>query len=86
MLIILSDNILADYGKTMTWDIKAGLMCKPEKEAALHLLSFFPDIPLTTADSLAERDRQQEQQRDDEAREERGDSVWHAGARHAVDA
>ncbi|THH31390.1 hypothetical protein EUX98_g2777 [Antrodiella citrinella] len=29
----------------MTWDIKAGLMGKPERESAMHLLSFFPDLP-----------------------------------------
>ncbi|CAL1706094.1 unnamed protein product [Somion occarium] len=29
----------------MTWDMKAGLMGKPERDAAAHLLSFFPDIP-----------------------------------------
>jgi pseudouridine 5'-phosphatase len=55
-----SDNILSEYGKTMTWDIKAGLMGKPEKEAAIHLLSFFPDIQLTIQDYLVERDRQQD--------------------------
>ncbi|KAH9839206.1 HAD-like protein [Rhodofomes roseus] len=41
----VTNNILAKYGKEMTWDIKAGLMGKPEREAAAHLLSFFPDLP-----------------------------------------
>ncbi|GBE80618.1 Putative uncharacterized hydrolase [Sparassis crispa] len=41
----VTNNILARYGKTMTWDIKAGLMGKPERDAAAHLLSFFPDLP-----------------------------------------
>ncbi|EKM54781.1 uncharacterized protein PHACADRAFT_210564 [Phanerochaete carnosa HHB-10118-sp] len=41
----VTNNILARYGKEMTWDIKAGLMGKPEREAAAHLLSFFPDLP-----------------------------------------
>ncbi|KAI0929911.1 hypothetical protein AcV5_006750 [Taiwanofungus camphoratus] len=42
----VTNDILAKYGKEMTWDIKAGLMGKPEREAAAHLLSFFPDLPL----------------------------------------
>ncbi|KZT10791.1 HAD-like protein [Laetiporus sulphureus 93-53] len=41
----VTNNILSQYGKEMTWDIKAGLMGKPEREAAAHLLSFFPDLP-----------------------------------------
>ncbi|GJE92849.1 HAD-like protein [Phanerochaete sordida] len=41
----VTNHILARYGKEMTWDIKAGLMGKPEREAAAHLLSFFPDLP-----------------------------------------
>ncbi|KAI0338281.1 HAD-like protein [Trametopsis cervina] len=41
----VTNNILARYGKEMTWDIKAGLMGKPERDAAAHLLSFFPDLP-----------------------------------------
>ncbi|KAI0690286.1 HAD-like protein [Cerioporus squamosus] len=40
-----TDELLAPYGKEMGWDIKAGLMGKPEREAAAHLLSFFPDLP-----------------------------------------
>ncbi|TBU33726.1 HAD-like protein [Dichomitus squalens] len=41
----VTNELLAPYGKEMTWDIKAGLMGKPEREAAVHLLSFFPDLP-----------------------------------------
>ncbi|KAI0745927.1 HAD-like protein [Earliella scabrosa] len=41
----VTNELLAPYGKVMTWDIKAGLMGKPEREAAAHLLSFFPDLP-----------------------------------------
>ncbi|EMD37670.1 hypothetical protein CERSUDRAFT_136395 [Gelatoporia subvermispora B] len=41
----VTNDILARYGKEMTWDIKAGLMGKPERDAAAHLLSFFPDLP-----------------------------------------
>ncbi|KAI0645778.1 HAD-like protein [Trametes meyenii] len=41
----VTNELLAPYGKEMTWDIKAGLMGKPERDAALHLLSFFPDLP-----------------------------------------
>ncbi|KAI9448754.1 HAD-like protein [Lactarius psammicola] len=39
----------------MTWEIKAGLMGKPERASAAHLLSFFPDIPLTIDEYLARR-------------------------------
>jgi len=39
----------------MTWEIKAGLMGKPDRAAAAHLLSYFPDIPLTIDDYLARR-------------------------------
>ncbi|KAF8893491.1 HAD-like domain-containing protein [Infundibulicybe gibba] len=39
----------------MTWDIKAGLMGKPERESAAYLLSFFPDIPLTLESYLEQR-------------------------------
>jgi len=52
----VTNQILADYGVQMTWDIKAGLMGKPEKEAAAHLLSFFPDISLTIPEYLQKRD------------------------------
>ncbi|CCL98693.1 uncharacterized protein FIBRA_00696 [Fibroporia radiculosa] len=41
----VTNAILAEYGKEMTWDIKAGLMGKPERDAAAHLLAFFPDLP-----------------------------------------
>lgn len=53
----VTNEILARYGKEMTWDIKAGLMGKPEREAAAHLLSFFPDLPpdFTIDTYLAER-------------------------------
>jgi len=56
----VTNEILARYGKTMTWDIKAGLMGKPEREAAEHLLSFFPDISLTIDDYLRERNVEQD--------------------------
>jgi len=56
----VTNNILAKYGKEMTWDIKAGLMGKPEREAAAHLLSFFPDIPLTLDSYLTQRDTAQD--------------------------
>ncbi|KAI0067156.1 HAD-like protein [Artomyces pyxidatus] len=51
----VTNEILAPYGAVMTWDIKAGLMGKPEHAAALHLLSFFPDIPLTPTAYLEQR-------------------------------
>lgn len=56
----VTNDILAEYGKEMTWDIKAGLMGKPEKDAALHLLSFFPDIDLTVDEYLRRRDEGQD--------------------------
>ncbi|TFK46469.1 HAD-like protein [Heliocybe sulcata] len=52
----VTNQILADYGVQMTWDIKAGLMGKSEKEAAAHLLSFFPGISLTIPEYLQKRD------------------------------
>ncbi|KLO20488.1 HAD-like protein [Schizopora paradoxa] len=56
----VTNDILAEYGKTMTWDIKAGLMGKPEREAAQHLLSFFPGLPLTIDAYLKARDEAQD--------------------------
>ncbi|KAJ7665722.1 HAD-like domain-containing protein [Mycena rosella] len=57
----VTDTILADYGKTMSWDIKAGCMGKPEQDAAAHLLSFFPDISLTAPDYLKRRNALQDE-------------------------
>ncbi|KAJ4483726.1 HAD-like domain-containing protein [Lentinula aciculospora] len=51
----VTNEILGKYGKEMTWGIKAGCMGKPEKDAAQHLLSFFPDIPLELEDYLSQR-------------------------------
>ncbi|KAI0088103.1 HAD-like protein [Irpex rosettiformis] len=53
----VTNNILGRYGQEMTWDIKAGLMGKPEREAAAHLLSFFPNLPqeFTIETYLSER-------------------------------
>ncbi|TFK70595.1 HAD-like protein [Pluteus cervinus] len=51
----VTNQILAPYGAEMTWDIKAGLMGKPERAAAEHLLSFFPGISLTIESYLTER-------------------------------
>ncbi|KAJ3867985.1 HAD-like domain-containing protein [Lentinula novae-zelandiae] len=56
----VTNEILAKYGKEMTWDIKAGCMGKPEKEAALYLLSFFPDISLRLEDYLTQRNTLQD--------------------------
>ncbi|KAF7376599.1 putative hydrolase [Mycena sanguinolenta] len=57
----VTNTILAPYGKAMTWDIKAGCMGKPEYEAAVHLLSFFPDIPLTVSAYLEQRNALQDE-------------------------
>lgn len=51
----VTNEILAPYGAEMTWDIKAGLMGKLERDAAAYLLSFFPDIPLTIDTYLSRR-------------------------------
>ncbi|KAI6002822.1 HAD-like domain-containing protein [Pisolithus albus] len=51
----VTNEILAPYGAEMTWDIKAGLMGKLERDAASYLLSFFPDIPLTIDTYLSRR-------------------------------
>jgi len=56
----VTNDILAPYGVEMTWEIKAGLMGKPERAAAAHLLTFFPDITLTIDDYLAQRRRAQD--------------------------
>ncbi|KAG5640764.1 hypothetical protein DXG03_007258 [Asterophora parasitica] len=56
----VTNEILGQHGRQMTWDIKAGIMGKPEREAAEHLLSFFPDIPLTYESYLAQRNALQD--------------------------
>ncbi|RXW25011.1 hypothetical protein EST38_g794 [Candolleomyces aberdarensis] len=58
---VATNKILERYGKEMTWDIKAGCMGKPELEACKHLLSFFPDIPLTLETYMKERNELQDQ-------------------------
>jgi len=52
----VTNDILSEYGKTMTWEIKSQLMGKPDREAGALLLSFFPGIPLTVSDYLSRRD------------------------------
>ena len=52
----VTDDILAPYGKVMTWNIKAGCMGKVEREAAAHILKSFPDVPLTV-DAYIEKRR-----------------------------
>ncbi|KAJ8502419.1 hypothetical protein ONZ45_g11773 [Pleurotus djamor] len=56
----VTNEILSKYGKEMTWDMKAGCMGKPERDAAAHLLSFFPEVPLTTEDYLKQRNELQD--------------------------
>jgi len=51
----VTNDILGQFGKSMTWDMKAGCMGRPEREAAVHLLSYFPDIPLTVESYLTQR-------------------------------
>lgn len=57
----VTNEILGKYGKEMTWDIKAGCMGKPERQAGEYLLSFFPDIDLTLEDYLAQRNQLQDE-------------------------
>ncbi|KAF8973031.1 HAD-like domain-containing protein [Flammula alnicola] len=57
---IATNEVLGKYGKEMTWAIKAGCMGKPEREAGMHTLSFFPDIPLDVDEFLRERNRVQD--------------------------
>ncbi|KAF9527351.1 HAD-like protein [Crepidotus variabilis] len=58
---LATNAALKDFGKEMTWEMKAGCMGKPEREAAIHTLSFFPDISLTVDDFLVERNRVQDE-------------------------
>ncbi|KAI0315229.1 HAD-like protein [Amylostereum chailletii] len=51
----VTNEILAPYGAFMTWDIKSGLMGKPERDAVEHLLSFFPNIPITVDEYIVQR-------------------------------
>ncbi|KAG8692111.1 hypothetical protein FRC09_011451 [Ceratobasidium sp. 395] len=51
----VTNDILAPYGKIMTWDIKKELMGKPERAASETLLSYFPDISLTVDDYISQR-------------------------------
>ncbi|PPQ63669.1 hypothetical protein CVT24_004554 [Panaeolus cyanescens] len=57
---IATNEVLAEYGKVMTWDIKAGCMGKPEIPAAQYLLSHFPDLPIDIDTFLKERNRIQD--------------------------
>ncbi|KAF9270094.1 HAD-like protein [Marasmius fiardii PR-910] len=57
----VTNEILGQYGKEMSWEIKAGCMGKPEREAAEYLLSFFPDIDLPMESYLQQRNILQDQ-------------------------
>ncbi|KAF9478786.1 HAD-like protein [Pholiota conissans] len=57
---IATNEALGKYGKIMTWDMKAECMGKPEREAGVHTLSFFPGIPLSVDEFLRERNRVQD--------------------------
>ncbi|RDB25150.1 (DL)-glycerol-3-phosphatase 2 [Hypsizygus marmoreus] len=56
----VTNEILGQYSEKMTWDIKAGLMGKPERQAAEHLLSFFPEISLTLESYISQRNTLQD--------------------------
>ncbi|KAH7339796.1 HAD-like domain-containing protein [Rhizoctonia solani] len=51
----VTNDILAPYGKVMTWDIKKELMGKPERAAAETLMSYFPGIALTADEYIIRR-------------------------------
>ncbi|KAG8687398.1 hypothetical protein FRC11_007298 [Ceratobasidium sp. 423] len=51
----VTNDILAPYGKVMTWDIKKELMGKPERAAAETLIAAFPGISLTTDEYIVRR-------------------------------
>ncbi|PBK73549.1 HAD-like protein [Armillaria solidipes] len=51
----VTNQILAQHGKEMTWDIKAGCMGKPERASAEHLLSFFPSISLSVDSYITQK-------------------------------
>ncbi|KAJ7162116.1 HAD-like domain-containing protein [Mycena filopes] len=57
---LVTNTILAPFGKEMTWEQKAGCMGKPEREAAAHLLSCFPGLPLTVNAYLEQRNALQD--------------------------
>ncbi|ORX36614.1 HAD-like domain-containing protein [Kockovaella imperatae] len=58
----VTNDILARYGKTMTWEIKAGIMGKVQREAAEYIYSFFPGLEneLSVDDYLVERNALQD--------------------------
>ncbi|KAJ8083857.1 hypothetical protein PM082_002623 [Marasmius tenuissimus] len=56
----VTNEILAPFGKEMSWEIKAGCMGKPERAAAEHLLSFYPDIDLPLESYLQQRNTLQD--------------------------
>ncbi|KDQ13827.1 hypothetical protein BOTBODRAFT_361719 [Botryobasidium botryosum FD-172 SS1] len=49
------NTVLGRYGKKLTWDIKARIMGKSERQGSELLLSFFPDIDLTVDQYIKER-------------------------------
>ncbi|KAI0030954.1 HAD-like protein [Vararia minispora EC-137] len=51
----VTNEILKPYGAEMTWAIKAGLMGKPERAAAEHLLASLPGLPLSTDEYIRQR-------------------------------
>ncbi|KIJ18580.1 hypothetical protein PAXINDRAFT_8836 [Paxillus involutus ATCC 200175] len=51
----VTNEILANHGVQMTWEMKSGLMGKVEHEAVAQLLSFFPGIDLTPEEYTARR-------------------------------
>ncbi|KAG5638325.1 hypothetical protein H0H81_000743 [Sphagnurus paluster] len=51
----VTNEILGKYGKEMTWEMKAGIMGKSERQAAEHLLAFFPDLPIDIETYLSDR-------------------------------
>ncbi|GFZ43923.1 hypothetical protein JCM24511_01643 [Saitozyma sp. JCM 24511] len=59
----LLNVILGRYGHTMSWEVKAGIMGKVQREAAEYLLSHYPDVAskMTVEEYLHERNHMQEE-------------------------
>ncbi|ORY75936.1 HAD-like domain-containing protein [Leucosporidium creatinivorum] len=54
---IVTNRILAPYGREMTWEIKAGLMGRPALDSAAYLIAA-TDLPLTPQELLDKMDAQ----------------------------
>ncbi|WVO13418.1 hypothetical protein L204_101033 [Cryptococcus depauperatus] len=60
---IVTNTILGRYGHEMTWDIKSGMMGKPQRLSTQYLLSHFPDVEreMTLEQYTEESDRMKQE-------------------------